>query len=61
MKINSKEIIKLTEQEKNFFYKMVGFIGEIYEDSDHDGSIEDITETIIDLLCELDSYIEKEE
>lgn len=60
MKINSKEIIKLTEQEKNFFYKMVGFIGEIYEDSDSESEIEEITETIIDLLCELDDYIEKE-
>lgn len=60
MKINSKEIIKLTEQEKNFFYKMIGFIGEIYEDSKQGGNIQDITETIIDLLCELDSYIEKE-
>lgn len=61
MRINTEETILLTEQEKNFFYKMIGFIGEIYEESDHDGSIEDITETIIDLLCELDSYIEKEE
>lgn len=61
MRINTEETILLTEQENNFFYKMIGFIGEIYEESDHDGSIKDITETIIDLLCELDSYIEKEE
>ena len=60
MTINSKENIKLTEQEKNFFYKMVGFIGEIYEDSDFESEIKEITETIIDLLCELDDYIKKE-
>ena len=60
MIINSKETIELTEQEKNFFYKMVGFIGEIYEDSDFESEIKKIAETIIDLLCELDDYIKKE-
>lgn len=60
MTINSKETIELTEQEKNFFYKMVGFIGEIYEDSDFESEIKKIAETIIDLLCELDDYIKKE-
>ena len=60
MKIGIKETIALTEQEKNFFYKMIGFIGEIYEESDCESEIEEITETIIDLLCELDDYIEKE-
>lgn len=60
MRIDRKENIVFTKQDKVLFDNMVGLIHEIHYECDRGGEIEKVCETILNFLNTLSGYIETE-
>ena len=60
MRIDRKENIVFTKQDKALFDNMVGLIHEIHYKCDQGGEVEKVCETILDFLNTLSEYIKVE-